>query len=82
MVKGGAGGHDGGRVIVLGQQHERMLGAAVQQRAIDQRAEPGQDGFQKAADQILDKRGYVGQIARATAEHWWYTGHPNRLSGS
>ena len=65
MMKACASGHQAGRVVPLGQQHQGMVGAAVQQWTIDQRAEPGQDGFQKAADQILDKRRHIRQIARA-----------------
>ena len=57
-----------------------MVGTAVQERAVDQRGEPGQDGFEKAANQILDKRRHIRQIASATAQHQWYTGHSNRLS--
>ena len=79
-MEGRAGGHDGGWVIPLRQQHERMLGAAAQQRAVDQRTEPGQDGFQKGAEQLLNKRGHIRQITRATAPHLWYNRHPNCLS--
>lgn len=70
-MKAAAGGHHGGRVVPLGEQHEGMVGAAPQQRTGDQRFQPGHDRLQEQADQILDKRGDVGQIARAGAEGLW-----------
>ena len=66
-MEAGAGGDDGGGIIPLGEQHQWMVSAAEQQRAIDQRGELLQDGFEKAADQILDKQWNVRQIGRATA---------------
>jgi hypothetical protein len=56
-----------------------MVGAAAQQRAIDQGFAPGQDGGEEGADEILDNGWYVGQIARARMEHWWYHSHTNRF---
>src|SRR5438034_10001338 len=79
MVEAGAGGHDRCRIIPLGQADKRMVSATQEQWAIDQRTQPGQDGFQKGADQILDERRHSRQIAGATPQDWWYNGHSNRL---
>jgi hypothetical protein len=42
-----------------------MVGAARQQRAIDERFEPGQDRPKKLAHEALNQRRNVGQIAGA-----------------
>jgi hypothetical protein len=48
-MEAGTGGDDGGSVVPLVEPHERMVGAARQQRAIDERCEPGQDRPKKLA---------------------------------
>jgi len=70
------GSDDGSRVIPLVEQHERMLGAAPQQRAVDQGFEPDEDGGEERADEELKLRRHVWQVARAGAQHGWYNGHP------
>lgn len=43
VMEARTGGDDGGGVIPLGQQHKGVVGAAPQQRVVDQGLEPGQD---------------------------------------
>lgn len=70
-----AGGDDGSRVVPLVEEDEGTLGAAAQQRAIDQGFDPGQDGGQKLADEDLNHRRNVRQIAGRGPQHGWYNGH-------
>jgi len=48
-----------------------MVGAAAQQRAVDQGFEPGQDGREERADEELKLRRHIRQIAGAGAQHGW-----------
>jgi len=65
------GSDDGSRVIPLGEQDEGMVGAAAQQRAVDQSFEPGQNRREERADEELKLRRHVGQIAGASPQHGW-----------
>jgi len=53
------------------EQHERMLGTAPQQRAVDQGFEPGQNRREERADEELKLRRHIRQVAGAGAQHGW-----------
>jgi hypothetical protein len=80
VMEAGTGGNHGSRVIPSGKQHQGVVGAAAQQRAIDQGFEPAENGSEKFADQPLHGGRDIRQVASAGPQHGWYNRHTNRLS--
>jgi len=76
----GAGSDDGRRVIPLGKEHERMVSAARQQRAIHERFQPGQDRREERSEKIPDERRHIRQIVDASMQQRWYHSHSSPLS--
>ena len=67
MIIVGANGHDGSGVVELGKLDKRVVTTAQEDRTHQARFEPGEDGGQPGAEQILDQRRQLGQIGRAGA---------------